>query len=68
MPSEVAGHGEADKQYTAGLQLIPEAGLTPATPLVAIHVLGDGLMFIMGFPTSCPVMDACMRLWLVLTS
>ena len=68
MPSELAGHGETDKQYTAGLQLIPEAGLTPATPLVAIHMIGSGLMFITGFPTLSPVMIACMRLWLVLTS
>lgn len=47
--------------------LVPEAGLTPATALVAIHMPGSGL-FTMGLPTASPVKTACMRLWLVLTS
>ena len=67
VPSDLAGHGETEKQCTAGLQVIPEAGLTPVTALVAIHMPGSNL-FTTGLPTSSPVKTACMRLWLVLTS
>lgn len=65
VPSDLAGHGHTDRQYAAPLQVIPEAGLTPATPPVGIHMLGSGLVFTMGFPTSSPVMIACMRFWWV---